>query len=85
MASVTLQEFAFTVRNSMFIFVQNKWLHYQKVYMLKEAVLLPSLKEMLKASALKAHLKKIVESKREGVWQVLSFQGYAAIWTDLYE
>jgi len=47
--------------------------------MLKEAVLLPSLKEMLKASALKAHLKKIVESKREGVWQVLSFQGYAAI------
>lgn len=34
--------------------------------MLEEAVLLPSLKEMLKASALKAHLKKNVESKKEG-------------------
>lgn len=45
--------------------------------MFEEAVLLSCLREMLKASALKAHLEKIAGSKkREGK---LAFQGYAAI------
>lgn len=34
--------------------------------MLEEAVLLSCLREMLKASALKAHLEKIAGSKKEG-------------------